>query len=61
MPAFQRQFVWNMKQIEKLWDSILLNYPIRLGCNPKNFENYDLIENETLKKAVYENAELLFS
>ncbi|MEA4898657.1 MAG: DUF262 domain-containing protein [Christensenellaceae bacterium] len=28
MPAFQRQYVWNMEQIEKLWDSILLNYPI---------------------------------
>ncbi|MDQ0087611.1 uncharacterized protein with ParB-like and HNH nuclease domain [Paenibacillus anaericanus] len=28
MPAFQRQFVWGMEQIEKLWDSILLNYPI---------------------------------
>ena len=28
MPAFQRQFVWNMEQIEKLWDSLLLNYPI---------------------------------
>lgn len=28
MPAFQRQYVWNMKQIEKLWDSILLDYPI---------------------------------
>lgn len=28
MPAFQRQFVWSMDQIEKLWDSILLNYPI---------------------------------
>jgi uncharacterized protein with ParB-like and HNH nuclease domain len=28
MPAFQRQFIWNMEQIEKLWDSILLNYPI---------------------------------
>lgn len=24
MPAFQRQYVWNMEQIEKLWDSILL-------------------------------------
>ena len=24
MPAFQRQFVWGMAQIEKLWDSILL-------------------------------------
>ena len=28
MPAFQRQFVWGMAQIEKLWDSILLGYPI---------------------------------
>lgn len=28
MPAFQRQYVWSMYQIEKLWDSILLGYPI---------------------------------
>ncbi len=28
MPAFQRQYVWNMEQVEKLWDSILLDYPI---------------------------------
>ena len=28
MPAFQRQFVWSMEQIEKLWDSILLDYHI---------------------------------
>lgn len=28
MPAFQRQFVWGMEKIEKLWDSILLDYPI---------------------------------
>lgn len=28
MPAFQRQYVWSMDQIEKLWDSILLDYPI---------------------------------
>lgn len=28
MPAFQRQYVWHMGQIEKLWDSILLDYPI---------------------------------
>ena len=28
MPAFQRQYVWKMEQIEKLWDSILLDYPI---------------------------------
>jgi uncharacterized protein with ParB-like and HNH nuclease domain len=28
MPAFQRQYVWGIEQIEKLWDSILLDYPI---------------------------------
>lgn len=28
MPAFQRQYVWSLEQIEKLWDSILLDYPI---------------------------------
>lgn len=28
MPAFQRDYVWHMEQIEKLWDSILLGYPI---------------------------------
>ncbi len=28
MPAFQRQYVWSVEQIEKLWDSILLDYPI---------------------------------
>ncbi len=28
MPAFQRQYVWSMEQIEKLWDSVLLDYPI---------------------------------
>ncbi len=28
IPSFQRQFVWNMEQIERLWDSILQGYPI---------------------------------
>lgn len=28
MPAFQRQYVWDIARIEKLWDSILLDYPI---------------------------------
>ncbi len=28
IPAFQRQYVWTMPQVEKLWDSILLGYPI---------------------------------
>lgn len=28
IPAFQRSFVWNINQIEKLWDSILIGFPI---------------------------------
>lgn len=28
MPAFQRNFVWSMSQIERMWDSILQDYPI---------------------------------
>lgn len=28
MPAFQRQYVWSMEKIEKLWDSILQGYPV---------------------------------
>ncbi len=28
IPAFQRSYVWSLPQIEKLWDSILLGYPI---------------------------------
>lgn len=28
MPAFQRQYVWEMAQVEKMWDSILIGYPI---------------------------------
>ena len=28
MPAFQREYVWSSDQIDKLWDSILLDYPI---------------------------------
>ncbi|MDR2494388.1 MAG: DUF262 domain-containing protein [Spirochaetaceae bacterium] len=28
MPAFQRNFVWSMEKIEKLWDYILCGYPI---------------------------------
>lgn len=28
LPAFQRQYVWNLAQVEKLWDSILIGYPI---------------------------------
>ncbi len=27
MPAFQRDYVWNLDRVEKLWDSILQGYP----------------------------------
>ena len=28
LPAFQREFVWNSDQIEKLFDSLMQGYPI---------------------------------
>lgn len=28
LPAFQRSYVWDLKRIEKLWDSILQGFPI---------------------------------
>lgn len=28
IPLFQRDYVWTLPQIEKLWDSILTGYPI---------------------------------
>ncbi len=46
MPAFQRQYVWSMEQIEKLWDSILLDYPIatflfwHVDCNNVSSDTY---------------------
>ena len=27
LPAFQREFVWKSEQIEKLFDSLMRNYP----------------------------------
>ena len=41
IPAFQRPFVWDMARMEKLWDSILLNYPI------SNFLFWHIDENNT--------------
>ena len=28
LPSIQREFVWSTKQIEKLFDSIMMDYPI---------------------------------
>lgn len=28
LPAFQREFVWSNEQIEKLFDSLMKEYPI---------------------------------
>ncbi|MDR1236393.1 MAG: hypothetical protein LBJ96_05290 [Holosporaceae bacterium] len=40
---------------------ILLNCPVRLGCNLEDFTSYDLVENKKLRSAIYKNTELLFS
>ena len=59
MPAFQRQYVWNMEQIEKLWDSILSDFPI------STFLFWHLDENNTtndtffctfMKKMLFKNS-----
>ena len=47
MPAFQRQYVWCMEQIEKLWDSILLDYPIA------NFLFWHVDENNVSKDTLF--------
>lgn len=28
LPSIQREFVWSTKQIEKLFDSLMMDYPI---------------------------------
>lgn len=45
LPAFQRQYVWNLSQVEKLWDSILIGYPI------SNFLFWHLDENNYSSEA----------
>lgn len=44
MPAFQRQYVWSMEQIEKLWDSILLDYPmfVRFNSGGKALKKHEI-------------------
>lgn len=56
MPAFQRQYVWSMHQIEKLWDSLLLDYPVasflfwHLDDNNIKWDTYFC---DFLKKAIF--------
>jgi uncharacterized protein with ParB-like and HNH nuclease domain len=50
LPAIQREFVWDVYQIERLFDSILRGYPISSflfwsvkGENTKNYQFYEFI------------------
>lgn len=52
MPAIQREFVWNANQIEKLFDSLMRDYPIGTFLywkvdkeNIKNFQFYEFLNN----------------
>lgn len=55
LPSVQREFVWNRERIEKLFDSLLQEYPIgnilccvynkELEANKLNFEVYQFIKN----------------
>lgn len=44
LPAIQREFVWDMEQIEKLFDSLMRGYPIGSflfwDVNPDNVKNF---------------------
>ena len=40
MPAFQRDYVWNLDRVEKLWDSILQGYPFSTFLFWKLDENH---------------------
>lgn len=40
MPAFQRDYVWNLNRVEKLWDSILQGYPFSTFLFWKLDENH---------------------
>lgn len=47
IPAFQRQFLWKYTKIEKLWDSILLGYPI------STFLFWQLDESNTTSQSIF--------
>ncbi len=59
MPAFQREYVWSIEQIEKLWDSILLDYPISnflfWHIDDKNV-TWDTYFCNFLKKAIFNSS-----
>jgi uncharacterized protein with ParB-like and HNH nuclease domain len=52
LPTIQREFVWNTYQIERLFDSLMRDYPISSFLfwevdkeNVKNYEFYEFIRN----------------
>lgn len=52
LPAIQREFVWNTSQIEKLFDSLMRDYPISTFLfwqverqNVPNYQFYEFIQN----------------
>jgi len=52
IPAFQRQYVWSMEQIEKLWVSILLDYPIEAALT-LGFRIFWLCDKNTRTAKIY--------
>ena len=41
IPPFQRDYVWKEEQVTKLWDSIMMGYPISTFLFWKKNENQD--------------------
>ncbi len=63
LPSIQRKFVWDVEQIENLFDSLMQNYPIgtflfwaiEKGGNPSRIDNYtfyEFIDNYNEKEAL---------
>lgn len=57
LPAIQREFVWKPEQIEKLFDSLMNDYPIGSFLfwevkEPKNYRFYEFIKNIIKKKTI---------
>lgn len=64
VPSFQRDFVWDYKKIEQLFDSIYNNYPVsdiillKITEKEKNLLSYYSIKKELVQSVVFDNAEI---
>jgi uncharacterized protein with ParB-like and HNH nuclease domain len=62
LPSIQREFVWNTEQIERLFDSLMRDYPISTFLfwrvekhKIKDFQFYEFLKNYHERKAIHNN------